>query len=391
MIASQAEILDRKKWSRGLQFILILFAAFQLSLAIRQHVEFKSHLFLIDSDVYAHAIQRYLAGGNPYDLTIKPRFVYHPFFLQVFSLAGNHAKDFLLFLYTLSGVYIFSALSKRREMLYPFFLAFCFCGIGFDQLMGGHLTLPLHFLLLAPLVSGISTEQQCNRYIGIVALTSIIKPYMIAYLLIPIFASFQRSHNWVNILKKTMYAVLGLTLLVSIDYGYAPDLTNQFLDTLHQQTLGDGDLGQGFFYLFFKWTHSTVKALALHSLAIMLLCGPILFLFWKRMDQNQEAFIFYLYFFLTMINPRIKEYDLCAALIAIFISWWMLNQQKWGDAILSLAFLVSVFRLILLFKQHENPMLAISGFAFYITVIILTIGYWVLLPRQEEHSSTEAL
>jgi hypothetical protein len=369
---------------QGLRIILVLAATLQLSLAIRQHVEFKSYLFLIDTDVYAHAIERYLEGGNAYDLSIKPRFVYHPLFLQFFSLAGHHAKDFLLFLYTLTGVYLFAALSRRRETLYPFFLALCYCGIGFDQLMGGHLTLPLHFLLLAPLISGISTARQYNQYLALVALASLIKPYMLAYLLIPVIASHQNALNWVNTLKNTLYVGVALVLLVGLDYGYDPDLTHRFLETLHQQTLIDGDLGQGFFYAFFKWTHSSVLALLLHTLAISLLCGPILFLFWKKKDQHQGAFLFYLYFFLTMINPRIKEYDLCAGLIAIFISWSMLAPHKWVETVLSLAFGVSILRLILLYQQHQNPMLAISGFAFYLTVIILTVGYWAVLARTED-------
>ena len=369
---------------QGLRILLVVIASLQLSLAIRQHVEFKSYLFLIDTDVYARAIARYLEGGNAYDLAVKPRFVYHPLFLQFFSLAGSHAKDFLLFLYTLTGVFMISALAKRRELLYPFFLAFCYCGIGFDQLMGGHLTLPLHFLLLAPLVYGISTPKQCNGYIALVALASLIKPYMLAYLILPVIASHQRGLNWTNTLKNVLYAVLGLVLLVTLDYCYAPELTRQFLETLHQQTLVDGDLGQGAFYAFFKWTHSTAQALTLHALVISLLCSPILFLFWKSRERNQEAFLFYLYFFLTMINPRIKEYDLCAALIALFISVSLFKHNKRAEGFLSLAFGVSFLRLIILYRQHDNPMLVISGFAFYITIIILTVGLWRVLAEENK-------
>ena len=367
---------------KGLQLITVLLATLQLSITMRQHVEFKSYLFLIDTDVYARAITRYLEGGNAYDLSIKPRFVYHPIFLQIFGLAGTHAKDLLLFLYTLSGVLFLNALANRKETLYPFFLAFCYSGVGFDQLMGGHLTLPLHFLLLTPLIQGLLTSRQLNSYIVLVAITSLIKPYMLAYLLIPVITSYRQSLGWPLTLRNSIFAVLGLGLIIGIDYVWYPELTRDFLETLHQQTLVDGDLGQGFFYAFFKLTHNTMWALVLHILAIMLLCGPILYLFWRNSEQSEYSIIFYLYFFLTMVNPRIKEYDLEAALIAIFISWSSLNRNKITDLLLSVAFGVSGLRLVLLFKQHENPMVAISGFAFYATIAIMTIGYFYVLKRK---------
>jgi len=369
---------------RSLQLISMLLATLQLSLTIRQHVELKSYLFLIDTDVYARAITRYLEGGNAYDLSIKPRFVYHPIFLQIFGLAGTHAKDLLLFLYTLSGVLFLNALANRKETLYPFFLAFCYSGVGFDQLMGGHLTLPLHFLLLTPLIQGLLTSRQLNSYIVLVAITSLIKPYMLAYLLIPVITSFRQSLDWPLTLRNSIFAVFGLGLIIGIDYECNPELTRDFLETLHQQTLVDGDLGQGFFYAFFKLTHNTAWALMLHALAVMLLCGPVLYLLWRDSEQGEDSIIFYLYFFLTMVNPRLKEYDLAAALIAIFISWSFIKRNKITDLLLSVAFGVSGLRLVLLFKQHENPMVAISGFAFYATIAILTMGFLYSLTRETQ-------
>jgi len=105
---------------------------------------------------------------------------------------------------------------------------------------------------------------------------------------------------------------------------------------------------------------------------------------WRDLEQDEDSIIFYLYFFLTMVNPRLKEYDLAAALIAIFISWSFIKRNKITDLLLSVAFGVSGLRLVLLFKQHENPMVAISGFAFYATIAILTMGFLYSLTRETQ-------
>lgn len=358
----------------------VLLATLQLSLVITQHVEFRSQFFLGDANVYTGAIGRYLEGGNAYDSAIHPRFVYHPIFLQAFGLAGDLAKALLMFLFVLSGVYFLKALANRKETLFPFLLAFCYSGVGFDQVVVGHVTLPLHFMLLIPLVVGRWVARKQNVYIALVAVASLIKPYMLAYLAIPVVAAYMADQRWQATLRNAAIAVVGLAVVVWGDYLYNPLLTKDFLSALHSQTLVDGDLGQAPFYAFFKVTHSTAKALLLHILTVIALFGPVIYLFWKNPEENEDAKIFYLYFFLTMLNPRLKEYDISAALIAIFLSWSLMNRNKLKDWLLLGAFWVSGLRLALLYIQHESPMVAVSGFEFYMTIVILMIGYcWVLL------------
>ena len=366
-----------------LRVIGVLLASFEMALTILQYTQYKTDRFFIDTNTYVTSVARYLRGLDPYDLAAIPHFPYHPIPLLLFSLAGNHLKEALIYMYVLIGVFLLRGLMNHKNFAYPFLLAFGYMGVGLTELAGGNITLPLHLLLLGLLIQGLNTRIKINSFIFINVLVALIKPYMLAYIIIPALISPRTAQSWQVTSKMTALGFIVFAMTVSLQHLISPELTKDFLRSLQQLTLSEGDLGQGFFMMFFRATHSELISLGLHVFSVALLCGPILYLLWRKSESSETSKLFYLYFFLTMVSPRIKEYDVAAAMIALFISWSCLNRSLLNEVILALAFGVSGIRLILLFRQHDQPMVMISGIAFYASVLILSLGFIFALSRHK--------
>ena len=375
---------------RSIKFLRIasvLLASFEIALTILQYTHYKTERFFIDTYTYVNSVRLFNQGLNAYDLEATIRFPYHAIPLQVFSLAGNYLGEALVFLYVVIGIVFLRALLDQKERAYPVLLAFSYMGVGFTELAGGNITLPLHLLLLGLLIQGLNTPMRTNFFLLMTVLVSLVKPYMLAYIVIPALTSPNEKNSKRLDIKKTILSGLLFALIIGLDYLMHPELTKGFLSSVQQQTLVDGDLGQGFFMMFFRETHSKFLSISLHLLAISLLCGPIIYLLWRNGAPSQHLNIFYLYFLMTMASPRIKEYDVEAALIALFISWSYLQRSVLNEIIFTLAFWVSAIRLLLLFKQHDHPMVMISGPAFYASVLILTFGFIFVLSKKRSERS----
>lgn len=367
--------------SKAIRILAVLLGSLQLALVISQYESFR---FLIDIKAYSDAAYRYLNGYNPYE--VVPRmFLYHPLALQFFSLFGNHVKEACLFMYVLAIVaFFYSLIYYAKDSIYPAFLGAAYTGVGLSEIAGGNITLPLHMSIMAALAATIKSRSYSPIYIAVVLFAAIFKPYMIAYLFIPPAISIRKDPEWIRRARPIIYAVVVLVLVIAANYMLFPELNHEFIKAVATHTLIKGDLGQGVFVVFLKLTKDPQFALILHLFVTSIIFIPILYKITKRDDIPLEARAFYFYFFFTMISPRLKEYDLAAALIALFISFNRISIGMLRDTVLFVGFGVSCLRLLTLYAQHENPMLVISGFAFYLTVAILTIGISIEFHRDKQ-------
>jgi hypothetical protein len=220
-----------------------------------------------------------------------------------------------------------------------------------------------------------------NKLSGVFILTvmafSLVKPYMLAYLLIPLVSAWKTTQQK-SIWSLTFLAgaILALTLLLSSLYFGAE--FQSFLSAVQGQTIGKRDLGYGlvmYFYEYYLSAGSLIyRAFVLHFAILSVLILMILLLA-KRSDQlNSARFALLLYFFLTILNPRLKVYDLFPALIALFIFASAFKQGITTQWLFLIAYALS------LSQQVGTPLFAHAGILsdplniYYLTMGIVLLG-----------------
>jgi hypothetical protein len=151
-----------------------------------------------------------------------------------------------------------------------------------------------------------------------------------------------------------------------------------FLSAVQGQTIGKRDLGYGlvmYFYEYYLSAGSLIyRAFVLHFAILSVLILMILLLA-KRSDQlNSARFALLLYFLLTILNPRLKVYDLFPALIALFIFASAFKQGITTQWLFLIAYALS------LSQQVGTPLFAHAGILsdplniYYLTMGIVLLG-----------------
>lgn len=341
-----------------------------------------------DLAIYEKAVTIFNSGGNPYDLNGYLSFVYHPLVLRFLALFGNHLGIALVGSYVISVLFFLKSLGKNQSWWIYSFLAFAYCGIGTVSIGSGNVTVFFHLTLLGILLRWVSGEQEylgnserpIRIFILMVMIFSIVKPYMLAYLLIPVIVSWKtplQKSTW----ALTLFASLLLALILLFGSLYFDTEFQSFLSAVQGQTIGKRDLGYGLVMYFYDYYLSAgpliYRAFVLHFaiLAIIILMSIILA---KRSKSlNKASFALLLYFLLTILNPRLKVYDLFPALIALFIFISYLKKTVITKAAFVLAYALSLSQLA------GTPLFANTGILsdplniYYLTMGLLLI---VALP-----------
>jgi hypothetical protein len=343
-----------------------------------------------DLGIYEHAVNVFNAGGNPYELNGYLSFVYHPLVLRVMAWLGNYLGPTLIALYIASLLFFFSSLGGIRSWWLYSFLAFAYCGIGTISIGSGNITVFFHLVLLGILLRSINAEQTLKAssekltttFILAVVLFSIVKPYMLAYLLIPLVLTW-KTQQQKSIWSLTFLAglVLALTLLLSSLYFGAE--FQSFLSAVQGQTIGKRDLGYGlvmYFYEYYLSAGSLIyRAFVLHFAILGAILLITLFLAKRSGALNTSRFALLLYFLLTILNPRLKVYDLFPALIALFIYASALEQSRLIKGLFLIAYALSLSQLA------GTPLFAHTGILsdplniYYLTMGLVMIGILPLL------------
>lgn len=366
-----------------LRLALILMASVQVAIAI---LAYKSGGFFIDLMGYVGAVHRYLEHQNPYEFVDTP-FVYHPLVLQVMSFAGDQLERVMVFLYVLSGIFFLVSIKNREDGFFAFYLAFAYLALGPIHLAGGNLTLPLHLFLLGLLLRGLDSPPKAMTFIIFTILCSVIKPYFLAYIAIPFVLNLRRGVLFWRTLEWTLISIICMAVVLMLHFHFYPNLLDSFLSNVQQQTMTRNDLGQGFFMLFYKSTKILSLSLLLHLGLLMAIGALPLVKLYKSNDIDSQSLGLYLYFLMTLLNPRVKEYDIVAGLFTLFLSWLSISRGLFKELVLFVAFSLSSIRVFLLFIHSSTATISISSVVYFGTILIVSAAmlievlYW--RPRYE--------
>jgi hypothetical protein len=343
-----------------------------------------------DLGIYEKAVNVFNAGGNPYELNGYLSFVYHPLVLRVMAWLGNYLGPTLIALYIASLLFFFSSLGGNRSWWLYSFLAFAYCGIGTISIGSGNITVFFHLVLLGILLRSINAEQTLKAnsgklstiFILAVAVFSLVKPYMLAYLLIPLVLTW-KTQQQKSIWSLTFLAglVLALTLLLSSLY-FGTEFQS-FLSAVQGQTIRKRDLGYGlvmYFYEYYLSAGSLIyRAFVLHFAILGAIILTTLYLAKRSGILNSSRFTLLVYFLLTILNPRLKVYDLFPALIALFIYASAFEQSRLVKGLFLIAYGLSLSQLV------GTPLFAHTGIlsdplnVYYLTMGLVMIGILSLL------------
>lgn len=341
-----------------------------------------------DLGIYEKAVGVFNAGGNPYELNGYLSFVYQPLVLRAMAMFGASLGPVLIVLYIASLLFFLRSLGINRSWWLYSFLAFAYCGIGTVSIGSGNVTVFFHLVLLGLLLRSIGDEEtleggSSNRtgtFILAVLLFSLVKPYMLAYLLIPLVSTWKTTQQK-SIWTQTFLAgaLLALTLLLSSLYFGAE--FQSFLSAVQGQTIGKRDLGYGLVMYFYEYYLSAgpliYRAFVLHFAILSAVILIALFLAKRSGLLNSARFTLLLYFLLTILNPRLKVYDLFPALIALFIFASPLKQGSVTKWLFVIAYALSLSQLV------GTPLFAHTGIlsdplnVYYLTMGLVLMG---LLP-----------
>lgn len=339
---------------------------------------------LWDLGIYEKAVLIFNSGGNAYDPNnyisrfsngIGHLFIYQPIVLRGMAFFGRELGFVMNLIYLGSLLFFFQSLGKQRAWWLASFFAFAYCGLGTVSLGSGNITTFLHLILIGLLLRNLKVdtgEINFTSFIIAVMLFSLVKPYLIAYLLIPLVATFQTDLKK-RVLLLTIAAGLIFISLSIFSLLYFGDEFQAFLNALRTQTIDKHDLGHGIVMYFYEYYRSAgtliYRAYFLHFLILGTVISTTLFLAKRSGTLNKPNFALLLYFLLTILNPRLKVYDLFPALIALFIFSFTFKQTTIGIFLFAIAYALSLSQLA------GTPLFAHTGiFSDPLNVYYLTMG-----------------
>ena len=321
-----------------------------------------------DLGIYAKAINIFNSGGDPYSpdqLGSYLSFVYHPLVLHVMALFGSWLSLALMAFYIASIVYFLLGLRKNSNLWLSAFLAFAYCGIGFISIASGNLTVFFHLILLGILARDASQdlEQKKNSklptsinttFVILLLAFSIIKPYFLIYLAIPLIMQWGKKEGFAKTLRLVLtWISIFIILMVSSSLYYGAEFSS-FISAVQNQTLGKRDLGYGLVMFFYDYYLSAgpliYRAFVLHFAIAFLLLLISIYLAIKNKwlsagNLNSAYFPFLLYFLLTLFNPRLKVYDLFPAFFALYVYFFSLIPSTVSRLLFLLAYALSLAQL----------------------------------------------
>ena len=341
--------------------------------------------FFWDLSIYKKAVSVFNMGGNPYELNGYLSFVYHPLVLRLMALFGNYLGPTLVGAYLASLIFFLSCLGSHRSWWLYSFLAFAYCGIGTISIGSGNVTAFFHLTLLGILLRNIrinyaaemSSFKLTRLFIVTVLIFSLVKPYMLAYLIIPIVSYWgKQDQKSIYLLILLLGAAFILTVLASSLF-FGTEFQS-FLSAVQGQTIGKRDLGYGllmYFYDYYLSAGSLIyRAFVLHFTILAVIFVTILFLAKRSGQLHTSEFALLLYFLLTILNPRLKVYDLFPALVALFLFSSSIPKTMLHSCLFTIAYTLSLSQLV------DTPFFIPTGLlsdplnVYYLTMGLVLLG-----------------
>lgn len=295
-----------------------------------------SHIFW-DLNVYDRGVSDYLKGDDPYRHNASLLFIYHPYVLKAFVFLNDlfNIKIWFICFYFFATTFFIRELlflsktaqktfSVQKENISFVLLAaaLCFGDAGLHAIKTGNVTIFLHFSLIASFFYAYRSGsiKGILSYALLITFFSVIKPYLLAYVLLLPYLTRRNSIFYLGLL------ICLFCFLIWVSGSYlTPELYSNFMGALHYQTLGKGDLGYSVFGLFVHKTEA-FYGITFHSL-IMLSYLLLIFLYAKvtRLDWRSSYFIPLLIIFIIFINPRMKVYDFPIAILFGYLHLWLFS------------------------------------------------------------------
>tara|TARA_B100001093_G_scaffold396459_1_gene383559 strand:+ start:681 stop:2012 length:1332 start_codon:yes stop_codon:yes gene_type:complete len=269
--------------------------------------------YLWDLFVYQNAINIFNSGGSAYSDLEGLRFVYAPYILILFSLLGTNLSLFLVLFYISSSLAILRQRLSLQLILYSIISSFLFFNNFFAKSIAtGNLTIFLHFSIIS--AANIRSKKFKELFLLTVAISSLIKPYLFAY----VFLGFAIWPNKKNYIKGIAITAIFVVLFSVSQLFFTPDLFSGFTESLFAQAIGDvdgpgRDVGLAPYWVFGNFLDRQY-ALALHFILVILLgksfinLGKLIDKFINK-DDAMKLILFISLLCITFINPRMKVYD----------------------------------------------------------------------------------
>jgi len=332
---------------------------------------------LWDLQVYQRALDLHRSGGTPFQVGPGMNFIYPPVFLTLFSWLGAAFRPLLLTLY--AAVLLLMARKSLRPVVMGmalFSLTIFFHTRPVAIALGsGNLTFFFHALLILSWLEG--GRWQTRLFPGLVILFSLLKPYYLAYALMPVLVQGLGPGGLARLAMIVAVTGVGWT----VQYLAAPEAFRQFLVALKWQSfqgndaLVAGDIGWGGYRFMAMATGSAQAALTLHAGLAAVFLGAVLR--WRgrlaalgdRHGVNVLGFVALIS--VILINPRLKIYDYCfiGSLAAYLVAFFLRDCRK--------GWLILVW-LILHFGEKQIGPIPVDRF---LDAHLLTVVLVVLLAR----------
>lgn len=348
-------------------------------------IQFLNNDFFWDLKIYEKAIAIFAQGGNPYQLDGYLSFVYHPLVLRFMALFGNHLAIALISFFLCSTLFYLVSLGKNGNWWLSSFLAFAFCGIGTISIGSGNITVFMHLILLGMLLLNITETGPINpernwptiAFFFFVTIFSIVKPYMFGFLLIPLILK-TSTYRQRSIWTLGVFSALLLSCIFFFSSIYYNSEFHSFLTAVQKQTLGKRDLGYGVVMFFYDYYisagHLIYRAFILHFAIIGCIFLAFLYLGYRSNIIKKPEFTLLLYFFICILNPRLKVYDLFPALIALYIFFYSLPQTTFSRWLFLLSYAISLSQFTVAISWIKWGFLSDPLNTFYISIALILLG-----------------
>jgi hypothetical protein len=284
-----------------------------------------AHLFW-DLKIYTRAANDFAQHHDPYRIDVKFLFIYHPYILDAFGWMNNISdiKSTLLIFYASSLVLFIKNYTKsdslygatehgpRHKAIWALVATLGFGSATWSAIGSGNITLYVHLLLIGIFLASArnSSARWILAFCTAVLFSIILKPYFAAYLILLPFILGPRQSAAIGALIIAMAALLWFSALIS-----SPDRYANFISALSYQTLFKGDLGYGAVGMLRQRIGPT-SAASVHLM--MIFAAALCSLFFLRKSGRElldKANIPLAIVFAIILNPRMKEYDLCVAVL----------------------------------------------------------------------------
>lgn len=364
---------------------LFLWLAVTLILAVHH---FSAVTNLWDARVYAHAIDEWLAGHNPYSVS-NPRllFVYPPVFLYasgyLAKLLSGHVGWFLYVAVYLASSLALPFVLARFYLQQPWLSSGCAYVLvamqprytGFQALMAGNITSVFYCVLLLAAIPGIRRNRwQCFYFV--IGLVALVKVNFLIMLLIPWLLG---RRQWIN----SALPVLCVGAAYLVQKRMAPQLFEGFRHTLSQQIAGHDDYGYGVMRIAMQ--SGSVRNLAggiilyLVQIGFVLALISLMFVLRRKRQHDQPNSLWIALVLLATIlcNPRILQYDSVIGLLAgvvLLVSALRIRHVLLTAAVI---FVPSVI-LVYLFRLGSSDL-----YETFVLLICFGAGYWRLSSQAE--------